>query len=247
MNIQQRLSHGNGLPFEILKWSLLVYTGYRSYDILTATAPSTNMIVVVPGLLGLDVGVLVWSYLYERKAEGNQATLAALMTVVDIIGVGLSLLADSLMHSDQKAQYMDFIGAVSIWAVGVIIFLNFVGGVIYPMMSPTAERNRKEKEMNAAFELRRKDAEYELQLAQIDLANARTRSDARRLTMQATDTLYVPPGSLPAAPKAATTAMAKDSGYGGPLDNAPSDEDIKRVMDHLRQTGAGGATGSAKS
>ena len=157
--------HGHGLPFEILKWSLLIYTGYRSLDILLTTAPSSNMIVVAPGLLGLGLGVLVWSHLYEKKAEGNQATLAALMTVGDIIGVGLALMADALMHSAQAAAYAEFISSVSIWMVSIVIFMNFVAGVIYPMLSPAAERARKEKEADAAYEAKRREAERDLQLA----------------------------------------------------------------------------------
>jgi len=240
-------NHGNGVAFEILKWALLLYTGYRSYDILTATAPSSNMIVVAPGLLGLDVGVLVWSHLYEKKAEGNQATLAALMTVVDIVGVGLSLLADSLMHSEQGADYMEFIGAVSVWAVGVIIFLNFVGGVIYPMLSPQAERARKEKELDAEFVIKQRAAEHDLKLAQLELANARTGSAARRLRLQATDTLYLDnKAGQTEGPESNVLGMAKDA-PSGPLADAPSDDEIQRVMNHLKRTGAGSSTGQPKS
>ena len=236
----QKISHGHGLPFEILKWSLLIYTGYRSLDILMSTMPSDNMLMAVPGLLGLDVGVLVWSYLYEKKAEGNQATLAALLTVADVVGVGMCLVADSLMHSNQAALYKNFIGMVAVWLVAIIIFLNVVGGILYPMMSPQAERTRKEKELNSAFEMKRKEAEHELALAQIELANARTRSDARRLVMQATDTLYVPH-------QQATTAMAKDAPQ-GPLSNGqaaqpPTPEQVAAVLAWMQQnSGAGGAT-----
>lgn len=230
--------NGHGLPFEILKWSLLIYTGYRSLDILMTTAPSDNLISVIPGLLGLDVGVLVWSHLYEKKAEGNQATLAALMTVCDIIGVGLSLLADSLMHSGQAATYKDFIGVVSVWAVGIIIFLNFVAGVIYPMLSPAAERARKEKELNAAYELKRKEAEHDLALAQLDLANARTNSAARDLRLKATGLLFAGnPDASPTPTQAPAIGMAK--GMGGPLADIPTEDEIRRVMEHMKQTGGG--------
>lgn len=250
MNIQQKLSQGHGLPFEILKWALLIYTGYRSFDILMTTAPSSNLIVVAPGLLGLDLGVLVWSHLYEKKAEGNQATLAALMTVGDIIGVGLALMADALMHSPEAGNYKDFIGAISIWMVSIVIFLNFVAGVIYPMLSPMAERARKEKELNAAYDLKRKEAEHDLALAQLELANARTNSAARNLRLQATDTLYLgagPASSAPVSRAEPAQVMAKDANYGGPLEGAPSDEEIRRVLDWQRKTGAGGATGNPKS
>lgn len=240
--MNHKSSGGHGLPFEILKWALLIYTGYRSLDILMSTMPSDNMIMAVPGLLGLDVGVLVWSYLYEKKAEGNQATLAALLTVADLVGVFLCLIADSIMHSNQAADYADFIGVVAIWLVSIVIFLNVVGGILYPMLSPSAERIRKEKEMNAAYELKRKEAEHELALAQIELANARTRSDARSLVMQATDTLYVQhPGANrrhEEQRQPAVMAMAKDApGRGGVLDDAPTDDEIERVRDWLTRTG----------
>lgn len=108
-------NHGNGLPFEILKWALLIYTGYRSLDILKSTMPDGNMLFAIPALLGLDVGVLVWSYLYEKRAEGNQATLAALLTVADLVGVGLCLIADSLMYSAQADAYKPFVDTIAIF------------------------------------------------------------------------------------------------------------------------------------
>ncbi len=207
MNTQNNKPGGHGLPFEILKWGLLIYSGYRSFDILSTTAGNFNMIFVIVGLLGLDGGALVWSHLYEKKAEGNQATLAALLTVVDIVGVGLAMIADMLLHSKMGADYGDFIGSVSVWVVGAIMFLNIVGGLVYPMLSPAAERARKEKELEAEYSLKARAAEHDLKLAQLELANARTSSQARALRLQATDTLFVPPaGDTGATPN---TQMAK--------------------------------------
>lgn len=219
---------GHGLPFEILKWSLLVYSGYRSFDILTQTSGNANLLFVVVGLLGLDGGALVWSHLYEKKAEGNQATLAALLTVVDIVGVGLAMIADMLLHSKMGPQYTEFVSTVSVWLVGAIMFLNICGGLVYPMLSPAAERARKEKELEADYNLKARAAEHDLKLAQLELANARTSSAARNLRLQATDTLYV-------TPPTPAQGLAKD--MGGPLADAPSDDEIRRVMEHIKRMG----------
>ena len=210
MNNAKLPKHGNGLPFEILKWGLLIYTGYRSLDILGATMPEGNTLMAIPALLGLDVGVLVWSYLYEKKAEGNQAALSALLTVADVVGVGLCLLADSIMHSNQAAQYKDLVDTVTIWLVAIVIFLNVVGGILYPMLSPQAQRDRQEKEMEAAYSLKSREAENEHLLAQIELKNARIRRDARQLLMEATGTFHMPAAN--AQPQPQTQTFGKDSG-----------------------------------
>lgn len=230
MNTQNSKTGGHGLPFEILKWSLLIYSGYRSFDILTTTSGNANLLFVIVGLLGLDGGALIWSHLYEKKAEGNQATLAALLTVVDIVGVGLCMIADMLLHSKMGAQYSDFVGTVSVWIVGAIMFLNIVGGLIYPMLSPAAERARKEKELEAEYGIKARAAEHDLRLAQLELANARTSSAARNLRLQATDTLFV-------APPTPAQGMAKD--MGGPLADVPNDDEIRRVMDYVKRMGGG--------
>ena len=189
--------NGNGLPFEILKWALLLYTGYRSLDILSSTMPDGNLLFAIPALLGLDVGVLVWSYLYEKRAEGNQATLAALLTVLDLVGVGLCLVADSIMHSTMRGQYQGFVQTVSVWLVAIVIFFNVVGGVLYPMFSPQAERDRKEKELEAQYGILSREAEHKLALANIELKNARIMADARRLSLEATATHEVKPDPKP--------------------------------------------------
>lgn len=221
---------GHGLPIEILKWGLLAYTGYRTYDILMMTSGGANLLFVIVGLLGLDFGVLIWVHLYEKKAEGNQATLAALLTAIDILGVGLAMFADMLTHSKQAAEYATFISTVSVWVIGAVIFLNAVGGLIYAMLSPAAERARQEKAMGAAYELKKREAEYDLQLAQLDLVNARTQSQARNLRLQATDTLFMPP-----TPPQPVIQMAKDAG--GPLGNIPTTEEINRVLEWMKTNG----------
>ncbi len=221
--------NGNGLPFEILKWALLVYTGYRSLDILRSTMPDQSMLMALPALLGLDVGVLVWSYLYEHRAEGNQATLAALLTTADLIGVGMCLVADSLMHSALRVQYTDFINSVSIWLVAFVIFSNALGAVLYPMFSPHAERARKEKEIDAGFSMKKREAEHELSLAQLELQNARMRADARNLLMEATQ---AGAGNWPTRSTAQPALnMAKDA----PTMPSLADEYTGKSADELRE------------
>lgn len=65
------------------------------------------------------------------------------------------------------------------------------------MMSPQAERDRKEKEMNASYELLTREAQHKHQLATIELQNARIHADARALTLEATGTFNVPSKSRP--------------------------------------------------
>lgn len=230
MNSQNK--HGHGLPFELIKWSLLVYSGYRSFDILQQTAGTFNMLLVLMGLMALDGGVLVWSHLYEKKAEGNQATLAALLTVVDFVGVALATLADMLLHNTaMAAQYSGFINTVAVFVVGAIIVANIGGIIMYPMLSPVAERTRKEKELEADYNIKARAAEHDLKLAQLELANSRTQSEARRLRLQATDTLFMPP-----TPQALPDPqMAKNSS--GPLADIPTDDEMKRVMEWMKANG----------
>ena len=74
----------------------------------------------------------------------------------------------------------------------------------------------------------------------MDLANSRTQSEARRLRLQATDTLYL----LPPQPN---QQMGKDAPY-GPLNNGqtsqtPTPEQVAAVVAWMQQnSGAGGAT-----
>ena len=155
---------------------------------------------------------------------------AALLTTADLIGVGMCLVADSLMHSTLRGEYSDFINSVSIWLVAFVIFSNALGAVLYPMLSPHAERARKEKETDAEFSLKKREAEHELSLAQLELQNARMRADARNLLMEATQTGAGNWPTRSAAPWPATS-MAKDA----PTMPNLADEYSGKSADELRE------------
>ena len=181
-----------GVSYNILKWGLLGYSAWRSFDILSSTLPPEQKIVAVFGLLGLDVGVLLWADLFENKAHGQQVSLCKILVALDLAGVSALMIADTIMHSALKDQYINLINTVSVWISSIIIIFNIIGGITYPMLDPTAEARRREKELEEAYRAKQRETEWQLQLANQELELSRTRATIRDTHTQA-GALHLPP------------------------------------------------------
>lgn len=225
----QTLTKGdsNGIAYNILKWSLLIYTAWRSYDLLSASMPEDSKLFAIFGLVGLDLGVLIWSHLYETKARGHQTELSAILTALDLVGVALCLLADTVRHSAMAGQYVGFINTIAVWVSASVILLNAAGGVIYPMMSPDAAARRRAKAADDEYTEKLRNGEHRLKLAELDLQNARLETQARKLNQTASFILGEPFSSVtqPAA------SMAKDAPFAARL----ADEYSGKNADELRE------------
>ena len=223
-NQTQTKGESNGIAYNVLKWSLLIYTAWRSYDLLSASMPEDQRMFAIFGLVGLDLGVLIWSHLYETKARGHQTELAAILTGLDLVGVALCLLADTVRHSVIAGQYAGFINVVAVWISASVILLNVTGGVVYPMMSPDSAARRKAKQADDEYEEKRRSAEHNLRLSELNLQNARLTSQACKLDQTATHILGEPFN-------APTPMMAKDM----PIMPTLADEFSGKSADELRE------------
>jgi hypothetical protein len=229
-------NNSSGIAYAVMKWGLLAYTAWRSFDLLSSTMGDEKMFAIF-GLIGLDLGVLIWAHLYEHKARGHQAELSAILTGLDLIGVAVMVLADTVRHSVLAEQYNGFISMAAVWISASIIILNVAGGVIYPMLSPDAAARRRAKQADDEYEEKRRIGEHNLKLAELNLQNARLQSQARKLDQTATLILGEP--FKPAA-DAPATQLAKD-GYMMPvLADEFSNMSAEEMRERLRSLKNGG-------
>ena len=133
----------------ILDLVLLVYTGFRSYDFLTTTVPDGWQTLALIGLWGLDIGAVFWSLTWIFGSTGKfQNWVSVTMFLIDLSGVGLTGLTDSLMYGDKGAM-VDALGGITRIAVPIVMFLNVLAGFIYHMTSPQTKDRRKKRELEA--------------------------------------------------------------------------------------------------
>lgn len=139
---------GNNWIIIILGAVLLLYTGFRAWELLSMTLPPDLGAIAIFALVALDGGVVAWAFYYVHYAQSRaQEVVAIIMVVICLLGVGLTVMGDTLFQASKR----DFTGAktdIAFWAIvvqAVIIFANVVTATIVHMASPDAQQLRRKR------------------------------------------------------------------------------------------------------
>jgi len=128
---------------------LLVYTAWRSYDFLTTTVPAGWQFLALIGLWGLDIGAVGWSLVWIFGSTTKyQDWTAITFFVVDLSGVVLTSLTDSLMYSKEGAM-SDALSGIAMVIIPLVIVANVIAGFIYHMASPATKARRANRKADA--------------------------------------------------------------------------------------------------
>jgi hypothetical protein len=128
---------------------LLIYTAWRSYDFLTTTVPAGWQFLALIGLWGLDIGAVGWSLVWIFGSTTKyQDWTAITFFVVDLSGVVLTSLTDSLMYSKEGAM-SDALSGIAMVIIPLVIVANVIAGFIYHMASPATKARRANRKADA--------------------------------------------------------------------------------------------------
>jgi hypothetical protein len=118
---------------------LLGYTAFRSVDILRGTLPADAQVLAYIGLAGLDGGLLGWTLYYKHSARGEvQQAVSLFMIAVELFGVSLTSIGDSLLHT-AGASMPEYVLVAVTWGVPGIIALNIIALTVVHVADPSAQ------------------------------------------------------------------------------------------------------------
>lgn len=152
---------GKRLLINILKISLLAFTGYRTFHFLTTTLPSDAMVVAIFGLAAIDLGVILWESYYNHGAlSAEQETIAGGMIILDLIGMACAFAGDVLLiRTDVVAPA--WLPTVALFGVIGVVIGNVVGGVGVSVFDPEARISRARRRAAYAGQLLELNIEQE--------------------------------------------------------------------------------------
>ncbi|GAB1470246.1 hypothetical protein MASR2M66_11230 [Chloroflexota bacterium] len=134
---------------------LFIYTAWRSYHFLTDSVPDGMQIMALVGLWGLDIGMVIWSLVWMfGSTEKYQDWTAMAFFLIDLAGVVLTSLTDSLSFSSPDGSMTGMLQGIAAPAIPLIVVANVIAGFIYHMTSPKTRAQRDSRK--AAAEHRRK-------------------------------------------------------------------------------------------
>ena len=130
---------------------LLIYTAWRSYDFLSTTVPNGFQMLALVGLWGLDIGALAWSLVWIfGSSETYQDWVSMAFFVIDLTGVVLTSLTDSLMYGAKGGAMTGTLEGVATVLIPLVVVGNVVAGFIYHFVSPQTKARRAQRKANAA-------------------------------------------------------------------------------------------------
>ncbi len=137
---------------------LLIYTGWRSFDFLNTTIPTSFQMLAIVGLWGLDIGALAWSLVWIfGSSETYQDWTSMAFFVIDLLGVATTSLTDSLMYSAKGGAMTGTLTGLATVLIPLIIFGNVVAGFIYHLTSPATKARREKRKADAAHNARMRE------------------------------------------------------------------------------------------
>lgn len=138
----------NKVGGKIVLWGLiiamLVYTAIRTIHFLQLTFPPDQQYVAYLGLAAFDVGVLGWFYFATQSAEGTlQRVIAYGMIFICAGGVLATTIADMTLVSSENglATIPKDTGTLGMWAVIIVIALDFIAGVLAHLADPAHQKH----------------------------------------------------------------------------------------------------------
>jgi hypothetical protein len=133
----------------IVAGALMLYSASRTMHMLSATLPAGQEILAVIALAAFDLGLIAWLIIFLRGAAGGlQRGIALLMIVVDLLGVIVGFLGDTLMTSGdvgllERMSMGD--KQTIIMLTAFVIAVNIAGAVFYHMADPDNLRRMTEE------------------------------------------------------------------------------------------------------
>lgn len=130
----------------------MVYTAARSVHLVQTTLPPGSEIMGYAALFGLDFALIAWVVFKMFGARGDkQHAISTFMIVLQVVGVGACLLADTWTVADP-GHSPEVIGLIALWVVPGVITINVGAVTAVHLSDPTHEirnaQNTLEDELN---------------------------------------------------------------------------------------------------
>lgn len=138
---------------------LLAWTASLTYAFVASALPTMPWYVPLLSLIVFDAGMIAWMFVFLNYAEGAvQRSVALIACTVDLIGVGLMVIAEILLGGQSWAVAPEHLAEYAIWGIGVWTVLNVIAVVAFHLASPEAiTKQRIQDEKDAIMDAALKD------------------------------------------------------------------------------------------
>lgn len=134
--------------------ALMIYSGARTFDLLSQTLPKGQEVLAFLALLAFDGGLIAWLAVFMFGAHGGaQRAIAMLMILVCLTGIVIGFGGDTLLTASRNGLIADVnIGMTALILTTLIIAANITATVFFHVLSPENQKRMAEENARAQIE-----------------------------------------------------------------------------------------------
>lgn len=134
--------------------ALMIYSGARTFDLLSQTLPRGQEVLAFLALLAFDGGLIAWLAVFMFGAHGGaQRAIAMLMILVCLTGIVIGFGGDTLLTASKNGLIADVnIGMTALILTTLIIAANITATVFFHVLSPENQKRMAEENARAQIE-----------------------------------------------------------------------------------------------
>ena len=137
---------------------LLVFTGWRTVDLVSKTLPAEAYILAFIAVISFDGGIIAWRRFASHGAKATlQVWIAGGMAIADFVGMGILFVAHILLNERfyvQSVGMITILGTVSIWTIAVGVLANIGALLAVDYFDPEEEMKRARRDMEIEIKKR---------------------------------------------------------------------------------------------
>jgi hypothetical protein len=127
----------------LVKLALLGTTGYMTWQALTRLMGVDAWLVSALGLVAFEGGLLLWPMYYQQADTNTQSGIAAVMAVIDLLGVAMAFGVEVMGNNPGMAGLIPQFADVATWGVIGVVIANVAAYIVVDAIDPDKQLARQ--------------------------------------------------------------------------------------------------------
>ena len=127
----------------LIKLALLGTTGFMTWQALTRLMGADAWLVSALGLVAFEGGLLLWPMYYQQADTDAQSGIAAVMAVIDLLGVAMAFGVEVMGNNPGMAGLIPQFADVATWGVIGVVIANVAAYIVVDAIDPDKQLARQ--------------------------------------------------------------------------------------------------------
>lgn len=127
----------------LVKLLLMSVTGFMTWQALTRLMGADAWLVSALGLVAFEGGLLLWPMYYQQADTNTQSGIAAVMAVIDLLGVAMAFGVEVMGNNPGMAGLIPQFADVATWGVIGVVIANVAAYIVVDAIDPDKQLARQ--------------------------------------------------------------------------------------------------------